>query len=221
MASTHPPQPLPDVPNVIMIKISGTVGGVAFVHILHAQHDASTPNTTDLTTLATTINTSWGTNIKPTQHTTTIMNSVVVTDISSRTGAVASVTSPVQTGSLPNPLQNNVAYAVGWIIARRYRGGHPRTYHTGLSQTQMADTRLLTTTARSTILSAWSSLKGSIENSPPATLPGLRLCNVSYYHGKNSDGTPALRPSPLVDVITGVKGDSRVDSQRRRLGRPA
>lgn len=220
MATTHPPQPLPDVPNAIMIKISGTISGQPWVNILHCVHDAATANSTDLTTMAQNILNAVGTQLKPIWATTCSCNLVVCTDISSRTGSIGATALPVQTGVVGGGVANNVSYAVGWTIGRRYRGGHPRTYHTGLCSTQLNGQTQVQSTFRTTLLSAWAGIKTAIETTGLATIPNPRMCAISYFHGKNTDGSPALRGTPIVDVITGVKGDLRIDSQRHRLGRP-
>ena len=213
-------QPLPDVPNAIMIKISGLLSGQPWVNILHAVHDASTANATDLQTLCATINNSWGTNIKALCTTSCSMTAVAVTDISSRTGATASLTTPTQVGTLGNPAPNNVSYAVGWVINRRYRGGHPRTYHPGLSTNQLNGNTQVSAATRTAMIAGYNALKANIEGGALASMPNLRLCQVSYFHGKGADGKPLLRPTPLVDLISQAKGDLRLDSQRHRLGRP-
>lgn len=214
-----PNGPLPDVPNVVALKFGGLLNGIPFLNVLHASHDASTPNVTDLGTLATNLSSWWLTNIVPICNTGTVMNSMTVLDISSRTG-LAAVSNTARTGTLTNPCTNNVSYAISWLIARRYRGGHPRTYMAGLSTQQLNGTQQLLGTARTSILTGWTTLLAALSGYSLASMPNLRLCNVSYYHGKNPDGTPALRPTPVVDLIVGTKGDLRIDSQRHRLGRP-
>jgi len=42
---------------------------------------------------------------------------------------------------------------------------------------------------------------------------------LTYYSGKNPDGSPKLRDVPLFYEFNSVSVDSRIDSQRRRLGR--
>jgi hypothetical protein len=47
----------------------------------------------------------------------------------------------------------------------------------------------------------------------------VQFCNVSYFHGKGPDGKPALRTSPDPRQIVGSSVHTRIDSQRRRLGK--
>jgi len=46
-----------------------------------------------------------------------------------------------------------------------------------------------------------------------------QMVYVSWYKGKNPDGTPAVRTTPAWYPIIGTAVRTRSDSQRRRLGR--
>lgn len=204
-----------------MLKLSGTISGQPYVHILHAFHDDSTPNSTDLQTMANAVMNAWSTNIKPLQCSTVQFSQVTVTDISKRDGAIGTSNITAFPGTAAGAqAANNVAYAVSWTIGRRYRGGHPRSYFCGFPGTFVLTGNQIATTTRTSWLNAWLAIKTAIEATGLASIPNPKMCSISYYLGKNDDGSPKIREIPVKDPILGVKGDLRIDSQRHRLGRP-
>lgn len=120
----------------------------------------------------------------------------------------------VQAGTndiVPAPM--NVALCISWHIAPHYRGGHPRNYICGLGGNQIANP---TTWESSTLLAfdaAAAAFHGDLES---ITQDGI----ASTEHGVVSfvrDGD--WRTPPVFYRIQQGHVDSRIDSQRRRLGR--
>lgn len=113
------------------------------------------------------------------------------------------------------PLPPSAALCMSWPIPAHYRGGHPRTYVAGLMVTNM-DTNggkfWLATT-----ISQWegigSALIAAIGTSSVLSPVVLTLGTISYFSGK------VLREPPLFRVFEGCVVGSRLDSQRRRLGK--
>jgi len=114
-------------------------------------------------------------------------------------------------------LSANNAVCVSDQIARRYRGGHPRSYMmvgtsgdfaTGSVKDWQAAFLANIQAGFDTWMSAFPFIVGAYV---------FRPVNVSYY--ETVGGVKTVRPTPLVDDIFAVTVRERVCSQRRRLGR--
>lgn len=122
-----------------------------------------------------------------------------------------------------NPLPANSAVVSSWIIARRVKGGHPRTYWAGVCNTQLANGfgPALTSAAQT----AWgTAANGFLTRINALTLPSgdhPQLVCLSYYDKATVPIPPHLRTAPAVYTITSTAVHGRVDSQRKRLGREA
>lgn len=111
-------------------------------------------------------------------------------------------------------LPSNVACCVSWRIAVSYRGGHPRSYLSGLSQDQTAAVNTWSTGFLDVLRPAAASFHTDLES-----ITGISSGISSVQHGVVSfvrDG--AWRTPPVFYRITGSVVDQRIDTQRRRLG---
>lgn len=211
---------LPPAPGVVKIIVKQTLGGVNVFNVLHASAGDSSGYTQDtLQRLATAVRSAWVTNVIPLQGSKMTLGDVTVQDLWADTAGEASQTGTT-VGAQASTLPANVAVCWSWKIARRYRGGHPRTYIAAIPYAHELEPNSLTSTARTSHQNAAGAVRAAVN----AVLADdgvalFQLGQLSYYKGKNADGTPALRPSPLFDGFTGVSVDDRLDSQRRRLGR--
>lgn len=122
----------------------------------------------------------------------------------------AAVPGSVSGGALPA----NCACCISWKIGRHYRGGHPRMYLPGLPLSSISGAYTFDSTFLGDIASAATAYHDFLE----ALTPGDGVTSVE--HGAVSfvdDG--AWRTPPLFQRINDVRVDSRIDTQRRRLGR--
>ena len=180
----------------------------------------TSPTGPDCTALATSISTIWNTRIKPLVNPDVTLSGVEVMDVSTRTGAVGSVTvSILGTASSSGACPNNVALVLSFPVNYRYRGGHCRMYLPGQSTINMQ-------TNRTNWLPAWITTTTNAGTSWLTDLAALTYGSttmypvmVSYYtHDANHN--PIYRPGgPTYYRISTCVVHSRVDSQRRRLGR--
>src|SRR5215467_12594453 len=149
---------LPFVPLTYKIVLTGTSNGTNWANIFHAEGTATPGSIPDLTTLAASINTLWGTTLGSHRSSLCHLTQVVIQDISSETGS-AGVNTTSNPGTVAGtPLPANVAHVVSWKIARRYRGGHPRTYLPGVPGSVTNDARTLADTHVAAVLAdarAW------------------------------------------------------------------
>jgi len=204
---------LPFAAGVARIVVKQNQAGVNVFNVLHAvdpNHLAWQPS--ELTALATAVRTSWVTNVIPLQASSLVMTDVTCTDLGFETGAEATVTGNTAGTGIGTALASSTAICWSWKISRRYRGGHPRTYIGGTLVTQASTPNTMTTAAQTSHINAATALRSAV-NGVSVGVSTARLCVVHYTRAK------ATLAVPLVSEISGVSVDTRLDSQRRRLGR--
>jgi hypothetical protein len=205
----------------LKVVFSGTNTPSKFANIMHVQYASGTPNAANLTTIAGLLSSNYGTNLLAHVHTGVVLTQVVVTDVSSNTGA-SGIDTTSRAGLLGGvQLPASCAAVISWKIARRYRGGHPRTYLTGINTASQNDVQTLTTTAQTNFNTDATNFRTAVTTMSVAGFTGFQMCNVSYYQGHQPGlpDKPLPRPTPVVDSIIGNHVDVRIDSQRRRLGK--
>lgn len=204
---------LPPAPGVAKVIIKQAYGNVNVFNILHvAGPIAASWTAGGLQGLATSIRAAWVTNVLPLQASQLTLTDVQCVDLSSEVGeegvATGSNTGGIATAGLPA----NVAVCWSWKIARRYRGGHPRTYIAGVHSSQANGPNTLLTGAQTSHLAAANAMRTAI-NAIPVIGSTARLVCVHYRRNK------VILPAPLISDVLGASVDNRLDSQRRRLGR--
>lgn len=204
---------LPFVPGVAKIIVKQTFGAGNVYNILHADGGAGTGwSSTELNALAAAVRSAWVTNVLPLQSSLLYLNDVTAIDLASETGASGVATGSNAGTKITVAQPANCAVCWSWAIARRYRGGHPRTYIAGLVSDQVQSTYLITAAAQTAHTNAAAAIRTAV-NGVTTSAGTAKLAAVHYYRAKT------LLATPLVSQITGVSVDSRIDSQRRRLGR--
>jgi hypothetical protein len=109
----------------------------------------------------------------------------------------------------------NVAACVSWAISPSYSGGHPRTYLCGVVLADILNSQLFEPTFVGDLTSAANAFHEDIESIDP---PGSGITEVE--HGVVSfQRNLEWREPPVFYRIQGAIVDSRIDTQRRRLGR--
>jgi hypothetical protein len=146
-----------------------------------------------------------------------VMDSVTLTDLVSSTGAVYSTTPSFTGTNTGSVLPASAAVVVSHTIARRYRGGHPRTYMMVGSASDFATSSVKDWQASflTNIQNGWNSYQALFPYN--AGLGTWNRVNVSYY--ETVGGVRTVRATPLVDLISADVAKVRVSSQRRRLGK--
>jgi hypothetical protein len=221
---------LPPAPGTIKLILSGhnTLNTWKFSNILHGQKaDASAWSTSDFTALWTVLSLTTGTT-NPLLGIAAAQDSDIVW--SQATGVELSATglSSVQplnvsgalTGASNIGIPPNGCAVASWQIARRLRGGHPRTYFAGVVQSQMNTMPgvTFTTAGQSAWLSAMQNFLTRF-NAISIGTPLFVLGALSYYDKAVNPTPPHLRTTPVFFPFQSVKMHPRLDSQRRRLGK--
>jgi hypothetical protein len=204
---------LPFVPGVAKVIVKQTYGTINVYNILHADGGSGTGWTsTELNALAAAVRSAWVSNVLPLQTSTLFLNDVTAIDLASETGpsGIAAGSNAGSKVTAAQPL--NCAVCWSWSIARRYRGGHPRTYIAGLVSDQVSNATTITTAAQTAHAAAAAAIRTAV-NAVTTSAGTAKLATVHYYRNK------AILETPLVSQISGVSVDTRIDSQRRRLGR--
>jgi hypothetical protein len=204
---------LPDAPGVARLKISGITQGQKIVHIMHVGYMGDSITAANCKTIADGARAAYNTNFASLLNNLTFMNYYEVTDLSSSMGASGTNTvSTDGTGALTNYVLTSSAAVVSWKQGLHYKGGHPRTYFPIRNGADITSGRLLTGTYSAALAAAAKAFMTAIN---AITLGGspISLGMVSYWHNK------ALRVPPKFYAFTDATVGSRVDTQRRRLGR--
>lgn len=140
---------------------------------------------------------------------------VRVIDNSGATENVA-VNNTVTAGAVGSVAVNpNTALVMSYPIAAHYRGGHPRTYVAGVPASSIATPggNEWSTGTQSTWESIGITLLGAVASMVVGGVADVLLGTISYYTGG------AARAVPIFKTFLDVAVGSRLDSQRRRLGK--
>lgn len=122
------------------------------------------------------------------------------------------------------PLPSGAAALVNLQIARRYKGGKPRSYMPWLTSADLDTSNHFTTGAAASVVTAYGNMITDITgNSGPVGITAQ--CNIGFFSGytlgpAQPGGFRKKIPTPLGtphnDLITGVMMSLNVGSQRRR-----
>ena len=221
---------LPPVPDVLKMVMHFTVGAdTNALCVLHYEYSGGPPSGGDCNTFAADAVTAFTAHMAALMNPGNTLTSVQIQDLNSSTGAQGSSTTAsvgTRTGATTTA---NVASLFNHQIARRYRGGKPRSYfpfgNNGDLQTQQSWGASFISAANSGFAAWNSAFVGSTSTSTTISAH----VNVSYYSGFTNVSygsptkyrrVPTLRVGgPVIDVITNSTINSRVGSIRRRIGR--
>lgn len=216
--------PLPAVRHVVKAIHTGTdeSEGLPWAVISHWSY--SQPGDTDLTNaqanvIAAKFVNSWRDNISPVTGDDLTDTQVEIIDLTSATAA-SGLALDGNPGTSGGPMISpSSCLLVSKHIARRYRGGHPRTYWPGAAQ-NLSTVDVGRSVDSAHVVATTAHLNAYYGDIPPAvTTDGDTGCDVfqevcvSYHSGG------VLRPAPVVDVILSYTPQMVFATQRRRLHR--
>lgn len=179
----------------------------------------------DATAINNAIQGAWHPALGTQQTSNIILESVTTTDLATVTGVEVTTNYTSAGTSAGTKLSSGVAMVLSHTVARRFRGGHSRVYIPGLAEGALASANTWTATAVSNVVTDWTSIIQSMQGGVIPDLGTVATVQVSWYSGftvvtspttGRSRNVPKLRTTPLVDVVTSVRGNPRVASQRRR-----
>jgi hypothetical protein len=202
-----------------MMKYAGTQEGKECDNIMYAAYLGGPPSETALAEYGAHVGTAYANHILTLQNEVYELNTLSVTDLSSDTAnfAVNDINTAGSNGG--NTLAAAACYLANWTVARRYRGGKPRSYFGGVSAadtSSLFDFSTATQTAWATglanFLAAHTTTVGA-----GVTFSGL-VC-LSYYDKALNPIPPYTRTAPVAYPITAGELHLRICTQRRRLGK--
>ena len=189
------------------------------------KYTSAAPSSADLTTLATDISVAWGEHIAGAVMDGESLHGVTVIDLSSDVGNEGIWTGTVAGTREGSALPASACAVVNHSIARRYRGGRPRTYLRAGVEADMATNNTWDSTFLTEVLGAWQAFISQILGDTPGSIVLSDIINVSFYKGFTVFTTPSgrarniptPRETPVLDNIVNSSVAVKIGSQRRRL----
>lgn len=219
--------PLPPVPGALKVTLVwGLASGIAPETILHFGYTGGPPSTSDCVALAASIQAAAAANIKTVLHTSQQLTTVNVLDLSSATGAEGQVSNTFVGTRAGTENFANVCVNIAGQIARRYRGGKPRSFPPFGVQGDLASPKAWTTALQTAVNTNWANFITAVAALTQGTTVLTHQINISYYQGYGTAVThPSgrvtqplkLRTTPVVDQIVSNQMSIRPGSQRKRL----
>ena len=207
---------LQPVSHVCQVSILGLLAGVASNNVIHVGASAGGGDffsQADVDAIAVGVRAAYASHFLTGMSNQFTLGTVIAKDLTSDTAPQAFISGSTVGSVNATPLPSNVAMCISWAISRRYRGGHPRTYLSGLPDGQQSSPNTWSTTAITNFSNFAAGFMNDINTIAVGATGHAQL--VTVHRMKNKI---VLIP-PTVDVITDSAIDSRLDSQRRRLGR--
>jgi hypothetical protein len=208
--------PLPPLADVVRWKFIGVVDGRLVINVLHSEFTGGGGVIPDLTASCHDAFTAFGSHVVAHVNAGYTLEQVTAEDLTSNTAPVAQYTGSTAGGGGGTLDPLNTALVLSWPIARRYRGGHPRTYIVGLESDQRTDARFWSPATITTFAAAGAAFRTAMDAISNGSYSTFTLGVASYRTGNAPRVTP---------IFTAFIGDPqvhpRVDSQRRRLGKEA
>jgi len=206
--------PLPSVPNVVKVVISYTYGDKAAENVLHFQYaGGGAASESFLTAIVNGANTVLST-LAPIWGPDVTWDQVSALDLSSDTGLMAVFENATVGTRAGTTLPANAAVLASYTVARRYRGGHARTYLPWLTAADLETPQTWASTIPGEVGLAWSAVLNAIK---AAAVDGFTIVNQVQI-GYRPVG-PVPKTSVVVDAIVPSIIQLEVASMRRRDGR--
>lgn len=186
------------------------------------------PTDADCDSLANSAWAHWGGDLINYLSSTFTLTGADVVDLSSPTAGTGTFLADAVGGHGSPPVTNGVATLVNAAIARRYRGGKPRTYWPMGTTADKNDDRTWSSTYIAAVQAAYVAFIAAMLATTAGTTALAAHVNVSYYSGFNTVGPlldgkykypPKYRAVPIVDPILSTAINPVFGSQRRRVTR--
>jgi hypothetical protein len=219
---------LPDVPGVLRVDVQQTLGDDdAVLNRIFVNYTGTAPNDATCNTIASQLYTIWASEFIPYMTPDKSLTGVVVTDLTSPSSGQGSHSAVTPGTFSSSPIGASSCMLASIRIARRYRGGKPRTYLPVGGDTVLQTPQTWTSTFVGQIQ---ASLNQVISDIAAYSVSGCSLgsiVNVSYYSGftirpsppipgVRARNVPTVRVAPVVDVLVAWNAETRLASQRRR-----
>lgn len=209
--------PLPNVQNVARVRLNGTNQGTPWVSLFFWHYLGSQPDSAALSTLCQGFVNLWGAHLADAFPATVQVNNAEAWDLATRTGATASGGVAIPGTRVGSPLPTSVAAVIGWKVAYRWRGGHPRSYFPAGVQNDVLNGHLWTDAAVANYQTGANDFLTGVNALTMGGAGGYLTC-VRYVTTPSPGAPPEYLNPPLDLRINNAIVDKRLDTQRRRLG---
>lgn len=219
--------PLPDVPDVFRARVLWSDSADLNVSTtLYFEYSGGPPSVTTCNTLAADLFESvgeaagfWLVSVQ--------LVGVIIEDLSSDMAAVGSHAGSVAGTLSGQQMAGATSLVANYAIARRYRGGKPRSYLPWGGSASLHNGQQWDSTFLGNVLTAINTIFSEFVGTTVAGTTVTNHANVSYYQGSTAvivgpsgsqrgKTTPTRRAEPRVDAVVGVSLLGRPGSQRRR-----
>jgi hypothetical protein len=216
---------LPNVPKVLkmLLRFADTDDNDMMLRLFFA-YAGTAPTDADLITLGAAIGNAWAARLASFWTTNQNVTEILLEDLTSSVSAAAQQVLAHPGTRAGTPVPNAVNVNLHHVIARRYRGGHPKSFLTALVDGDRADVAHWDPTTLVNLTNAWNLWMSDINAAVWAGGTSLTPVNVSYYQGftnftypsGRTRPRPTLRATPVVDQLLGFQASTKIGSQRRR-----
>lgn len=203
---------LPNVPSVLKLQFIGTNQSTPWLFGLFWHYNAPTLITGDINSVCAAAATAWQTNMAGVHNTAVTLTRVQGIDLRARDAAQGGVDVSYAGTHAGVVYPTNVCAVLSWKVNYRWRGGHFRTYLPAGSAGDITAGRLWSTTFLTSLNTAADAFRNAL-NGLTVGGTGGHLSGIRYFDQK------VMLETPLDLVIVDSTVHSRVDTQRRRLGR--
>lgn len=205
--------------DTIALAFKQTESTRPIVNNLHLNASASPFTHADLLTLATAAYEAWESNMLPLQSSALTLDACVATDISGFTGPSAEYTESNAGGDGGTAQALNVACCVSEHTPLRYRGGHGRMYIAGITDPMLFSSTHFTVDAADDFAEALQAIDTALTGN---TYGAITVNGVVVLHGRKQVIPHTVPPTylpPFSSFVQTYSANTRLDSQRRRLGK--
>jgi len=218
---------LPNAANCLLVTLVGQNQGAVWNNTMHFRGETAlgTLTSAHLSTFCDAVAAAWTTNIAPLCNPLVTLTDVNAIELTTRTSPTfyshLTTASPgTRTGT---PLLTSASVCISWHINRRYRGGHGRIYVPAGNVADVTNGRTLASAFQISANSAAAAFHGQLQGLAINAIP-VQLIVLSYYESVPDPANPpynmsVLRATPQPFEIVSAKVRTRMDTQRRRLGK--
>jgi len=210
---TGPKPPLPE--NAIRLAVSGVNDEAEWANIFHLSSDVSeAPTIPQMNTLCNDFGTLYLDNLHGLASTASHLLLVKGVWFGPGETEVVGIAAFDNEGSDTNESQpGQVAICISWPISAYYRGGHPRSYMAGVCADRLASMKSITSAAATAYADAGAAFRVAVNEMADTPFTAVTLGCYSFASHNEWRSVPIFRP------FIGATVHTRLDTQRRRLGK--
>jgi len=204
--------PLPFADQVLKFEFITNLQIGQAVNIFHAKYTGGPPANADLETFYTANS---AVLLRPYIHNLAVdyeLASIKITDLTSDTSAAIEVSPAVAGTNGGSGIPQSASVLMSYIVARRYRGGHARSYLPFGTDADLANNVTWSGTFTTNVSNDMTAFVNAINAYSGSGLTSLTFGQLSYVSAGARRATPVFDPA----LIGAVR--PRICTQRRRLG---